>query len=87
MESIAFEISRKQKAPDLLPKMSAPGVLPNDRVPGCLSHLFGNPAVRLRIELRRTRGFASPDCSGFALSENLLAVKRREGHLCKLAPA
>ncbi len=28
--------------------------------------LFGNPAVHLRMSLRRTRGFASPDCSGFA---------------------
>jgi len=28
-------------------------------------HLFGNPAILVL----RTRGFASPDCSGFALSE------------------
>jgi len=39
----------------------------NSRVPRCISHLFGNPAIpNIRI-----RGFASPDCSGFALSEIL----------------
>jgi hypothetical protein len=40
------------------------------RVPGCISHLFGNPAI-LSF---RTRGFASPDCSGFARSENVIFV-------------
>ncbi len=35
-------------------------------------HLFGNPAI-----LGRTRGFASPDYSGFARSENdSLVVKK-----------
>jgi hypothetical protein len=33
------------------------------------TQLFGNPAIRLRLKFRRTRGFASPDFSGFALSE------------------
>jgi hypothetical protein len=39
-------------------------------VPRCKTHLFGNPAI---LNLR-TRGFASPDYSGFALSENLSLV-------------
>jgi hypothetical protein len=39
-----------------------------------LTHLFGNPAIRLRYQLRRTRGFATPDYSGFARSENVLNV-------------
>ena len=43
----------------------------NYRVPGCISHLFGNPAILLC----RTRGFASPDYSGFARSENVLKLR------------
>ena len=40
---------------------------------GCqdATHLFGNPAILLF----RTRGFASPDYSGFARSENVLKLR------------
>jgi hypothetical protein len=34
-------------------------------------HLFGNPAI-LKV---RTRGFASPDLSGFARSESIFKTK------------
>jgi hypothetical protein len=54
-----------KKTPNLLPKMSAPGRVFDCRIPRNLTHLFGNPAV-LKV---RIRGFASPDFSGFALSE------------------
>jgi hypothetical protein len=40
-------------------------------VPRCITHLFGNPAILND----RTRGFASPDFSGFALSENLFVTE------------
>jgi hypothetical protein len=55
-----------------LPKMGVLLLSVPYRMPGCISHLFGNPAIRLCIMLRRTRGFASPDCSGFARSENVV---------------
>ena len=38
------------------------------------THLFGNPAILLV----RTRGFASPDCSGFARSENVLKLRSNQ---------
>jgi hypothetical protein len=45
--------------------MSALVAVKQYRLPRCMSHLFGNPAI-LNF---RIRGFASPDYSGFALSE------------------
>ncbi len=54
-----------------LPRMRVLLVSALYRVPRGLTHLFGNPAIRLRLQLRRTRGFASPDFSGFARSENV----------------
>jgi hypothetical protein len=33
----------------------------------CRIPLFGNPAIRRRCSRQRTRGFAPPDCPGFAL--------------------
>jgi len=53
---------------------SAPCVGKKYRVPGCISHLFGNPAILLF----RTRGFASPDYSGFARSENVFKLDQTE---------
>ena len=55
-----------------LPKMRVLLVSVLYRVPRGKSLLFGNPAIRLCKMLRRTRGFASPDCSGFARSENVV---------------
>jgi hypothetical protein len=46
------------------------------RVPGCVSHLFGNPAILIFW----TRGFASPDYSGFALSENVSSLHQIDEH-------
>ena len=60
---------RGQKSAHPLPKMSAPGVFPIRRGPRWKSHLFGNPAVLPPLRTQWTRGFASPDHSGFALSE------------------
>jgi len=51
-----------------LPKMRVLLVSVRYRVPRGKSLLFGNPAILLF----RTRGFASPDCSGFARSENVV---------------
>jgi hypothetical protein len=54
-----------KKGADLLPKMSALVSVKFIPVAKMHFHLFGNPAIlNLRI-----RGFASPDYSGFALSE------------------
>jgi hypothetical protein len=41
------------------------------------THLFGNPAILLF----RTRGFASPDYSGFARSENVLKLNHMGGSI------
>jgi hypothetical protein len=50
------------------------------RVPRNITHLFGNPAI---LTLR-TRGFASPDCSGFALSENYADRDQSNGQIVKI---
>jgi len=52
-------------------------MFPCCRDPRAMSHLFGNPAVLSS----RTRGFASPDFSGFALSENFLCLNSVEFRL------
>ena len=71
----------KKKGAHLLPKMSA---LVSVNIPGAKmqSHLFGNPAI-LKL---RTRGFASPDYSGFARSENVFSLIKSTVFLLSNAP-
>ena len=82
-QSNAMTVMRQQKKEHChLPKMRVLLLSVLYRVPGCISHLFGNPAIRPCKMLRRTRGFASPDFSGFACSENLLNLESNQVNHC-----
>lgn len=61
-------IANKKRSALISEDESAPCVVKT----GCQDayHLFGNPAILLV----RTRGFASPDYSGFARSENVIQL-------------
>ena len=67
--NLCRQLIREQKSARSSAEDERSWSVPDPPGPKMNTHLFGNPAIRLPSKRQWIRGFASPDCSGFALSE------------------